>query len=37
MLEYSEVPGLSGEVIEKLYRVKPTTIVSYLLVFYVNC
>ncbi|KAF9530813.1 glucose inhibited division protein A-domain-containing protein [Crepidotus variabilis] len=25
-LEYSNVPGLSAEVIEKLYRVKPTTI-----------
>ncbi|TEB24945.1 glucose-inhibited division protein A subfamily [Coprinellus micaceus] len=25
-MEYSEVPGLSSEVVEKLYRVKPTTI-----------
>jgi len=30
-LEYSTIPGLSGEVIEKLYRVKPTTMVSVLL------
>ena len=26
-LDYSSIPGLSGEVIEKLYRVQPTTIV----------
>ena len=28
-LDYSTVPGLSSEVIEKLYIVRPTTIVSY--------
>lgn len=27
-MEYSSVPGLSHEVVEKLYRVRPTTIVS---------
>lgn len=27
-LDYSAVPGLSSEVIEKLYVVRPTTIVS---------
>lgn len=27
-LDYSAVPGLSAEVIEKLYVVRPTTIVS---------
>ena len=26
-MEYSTVPGLSSEVVERLYRVKPTTIV----------
>lgn len=29
-LDYSGVPGLSSEVIEKLYVVRPTTIVSYI-------
>lgn len=30
-MEYSEVPGLSSEVVERLYRVRPTTIVRVLL------
>jgi len=30
-LEYSTVAGLSGEVIERLYRIRPTTIVCFLL------
>jgi tRNA uridine 5-carboxymethylaminomethyl modification enzyme len=33
-MEYSEVPGLSSEVVEKLYRVKPTTIVSNAFLFF---
>ena len=28
-LEYSTVAGLSGEVIEKLYHIRPTTIVCF--------
>ena len=29
-LDYSTVPGLSSEVIERLYVVRPTTLVSYI-------
>jgi len=29
-LDYSSIPGLSGEVIERLYRIQPTTIVCLL-------